>query len=343
LKNWLVLTPAVVECLSTYANESKNLEVRQAPSAGKLRYLVHLEDCRALAYEGVDHGLQVLDSLHTWIEDRKSLGLWDGRHRILNAFDIWREASEWYRKRLSVIGDKIKELKNTLQEHLALTSARRNYILSIVAAFYVVLSFTTSFFGMNMNTSTPVGPQGFTDWATTWINSSPADVQNSTRALVSTINSAGIQSYPWKTFGITAGSLLATIPLALGAGGAVRAMWQIIMFFRIYWRILAVPPSMLFVGFSIFGTYNDNFAGWLLWFTTNVLLAIFMVWRSAFACWSGLPREGTWFVAAVITVVSLTISWFVRKAPMMMLPWAFFAQDWARPHLRRWWRKGVGG
>lgn len=35
------------------ADESKNLVARQDPSADKLRYLVHLDDCRASVYEGI--------------------------------------------------------------------------------------------------------------------------------------------------------------------------------------------------------------------------------------------------------------------------------------------------
>lgn len=158
------------------------------------------------------NGLQVLDSLHTWIEKRKSPVTWKGQP-ILHYFAIYRRDSEWYRDQLSIVGKKLEKLQQTLQDHLQLTSTRQNYILSIVAAVYITLAFTTSFFGMNMDTSTSTGPQGFTEWATAWVSNTPAEVQNSTRALVSTINSAGIQSYSWRTFGITAGSLLATISL----------------------------------------------------------------------------------------------------------------------------------
>lgn len=52
----------------TVLTHTKNLIVRQNPSNKKIRYLMHLEDCRESAYKGVVHGLLVLDSISKLVD-----------------------------------------------------------------------------------------------------------------------------------------------------------------------------------------------------------------------------------------------------------------------------------
>jgi hypothetical protein len=165
------------------ADKQKHLAVRQNPTADKVRYLVHLEDCRASAYEGAVHGLGVLKSIMEWLGTQQtSQPLWDAGGPFSDRFATLRRDLEHFCREFSTIRNGIKELPETLHEHLDLTHNRRNFILTIVAAIYLPLSFATSFFGMNMNTTTSAGPQGFSNWTTSWIEDSPDNIQNSTKA-----------------------------------------------------------------------------------------------------------------------------------------------------------------
>lgn len=237
--------------------------VRQNPNAAKIRYLIHLEDCRSSAHDGVTHGLEVLDSVTKWADTLTSPQLlWDGGEPFVDRFAVIRKDLDFFRHNLSDIEKQVKELQQTLHDHIELTHNRRNFILSIGAAVYLPLSFATSFFGMNINTTTSAGPEGFSNWTTSWITNSPIDFQNSTRAVVSSIGSSGTLSYPWKTFIITASCLLSTLPLSLAIGGVLRVAYRQIMHYAIYWRTIAIVPGLAFVFFSI-GGFDLLIVPWL--------------------------------------------------------------------------------
>ena len=162
---------------------------------------MHLEDCRESAHEGVVHGLQVLDSVSEWIDTQQmSQPLGYAGESFQSRLATLRCDLDFFCDQFTKVGKEVKELQQTLYEHLDLTHNRRNFILTIIAAVYIPLSFAATFFGMNINTTTSAGPQGFSNWTASWIDSSPADIQNSTKALVSTVGSSGALSYSWKTF-----------------------------------------------------------------------------------------------------------------------------------------------
>jgi ABC-type phosphate transport system permease subunit len=205
-----------------------------------------------------------------WLDTQQTpQPLWDAREPFLDRFATLRRDLEHFCREFSTIKNGIKELRETLHERLDLTHNRRNFTITIVAAIYLPLSFATSFFGMNMNTTTSAGPQGFSNWTTSWIEDSPADIQNSTKALVSTIGSSGTPSYSWKTFIITALCLLITLPLSLGIGGVLSLAYRGTTYYATYWRIFAIFPSVAFIFFGIFGWFLPFFGSLFIYWMCN--------------------------------------------------------------------------
>jgi CorA-like Mg2+ transporter protein len=140
--------------------------------------------------------------------------LWDAGESFQDRFETLQGDLRYFRDQFTRIAAEIKELQQTIHEHLHLTQNRRNFILTVLAAVYLPLSFATSFFGMNISTAAPPSPQGFFNWTASWIENLPVDTQNSTKALVSTIGSSGTLNHSWKTFAITAAFLLVTLPIS---------------------------------------------------------------------------------------------------------------------------------
>ena len=308
--------------------------VRQNPNAAKVRYLVHLEDCRSSAYKGVTHGLEVLDSVTKWADTLNSSQLlWDAGELFADRFAILRTDLDFFRDNFSDIEKQVQELQQTLHDHLELAHNRRNFILSIGAAIYLPLSFATSFFGMNINTTTPASPAGFSNWTASWIANSPVDYQNSTKALVSAIGSSGTLSYPWITFMITASCLLATLPLSLAIGGILRGAYRQTMHYALYWRIIAIIPSLAFVFFSIWG-YRWFESSYILYFTFNAILLTVLIFKTIEA-WRIKKNRVVWISMLLITSIFFVLDFFLVVAPLMIVPWLYFLFLWSRPWLRK--------
>lgn len=324
----------------TKADVHQHLVVRQNPNAAKVRYLVHLEDCRSSAHEGVTHGLEVLDSVAKWADTLNSSQLlWNAGEPFADRFAVIRKDLDFFRDHFSDIEKQVKELQQTLHDHRVITHNRRNFILSIGAAVYLPLSFATSFFGMNINTPTSAGPEGFSNWTTSWITNSPVDIQNSTKALVSSIGSSGTLSYPWATFIITASCLLVMLPLSLAAGGVLRVAYRQTIHYATYWRMMAIIPGLAFIYFSVFGRMVYGAYG----FTLGIHLALNGIMLAVLAfktvqAWRSKKSRAVWTTMAFITSICLVCSIFVVDTPVMMVPWFYFWLVWSRPSLwRRLW------
>lgn len=234
---------------------AQNLGARQSPSTDKLRYLVHLEDCRQSSFDGLSHALKVLETFQTWTHVQQNQRcLWDGGKSFETRFTETQTDLEHLVRELTALQLPIRELKQTLHEHLDLTHNRRNSIITIVAAVYVPLSFATGLFGMNINTTTSAGPSGFSNWTQSWIDHSPVETRDQTRALVSTIGSSSPLTHSWRVFAITAACLVVTLPLSLAIGAIIRQIYRNTIHYALYWRAFAVIPSVIFVFFSIFGS-----------------------------------------------------------------------------------------
>lgn len=200
------------------------------------------------------HGLRVLDCLAKWIDNQQmSQPLWCAGESFQSRLATLQSDLEFFRDQFPKVGKEIKELQQTLLEHLNITHNRRNFILTLIAAVYLPLSFAATLFGMNINNTISAGPQGFSDWAATWIGSSPADIQDSTKALVSTIGSSGPRSYSWRTFIITAAYLLLSVPLPLAIGDILRVAYRGTSYYVSLWRIMVVTISIVFLFYGLFG------------------------------------------------------------------------------------------
>ena len=170
-----------------------------------------------------------------------------------------------------------------------------------------------------MNTTTPSGPEGFSNWTDSWINNSPADIQNSTRALASTIGKSGTLTYEWTTYIITAICLVLTLPLSLTIGSILRTVYRSTAYYATYWRAFIVLPSLAFI----------------FWIICNGLLFLYLVLR-VFRAWKNQRRRLFWIVLLIFTTLSGFADWAVDKVPIMLFPWLSFALIWLRPYWMRW-------
>ena len=227
--------------------------------------------------------------------------------------------------------DDIAKLKDTLYEHQALTHDRRNFILTLLAAVFLPLSFVSTFFGMNMNTMTSSGPTGFSNWTTAWIHDSPADNQNSTRALASTIGSSGTLTYSWTTYIITAACLVLTLPLSLTLGSILRTVYRGTAYYATYWRAFAVIPTLVVIFCGVFGVYF-SIPGIFLAIFGNVIVLLCLFFKT-YRSWRGRQRRVFWISSTLI------VAWFIGMnffwPPIMLVPWLYFALIW----LWRWWKR----
>ena len=312
----------------------QNLLARQSPSTYKIRYLVHMEDCRSSAHHGIEHGLLVLNTVLEWVgTQQKSIRLWDaGRSFEDRAIELQADL-EFVCEGLTKMKNDIADLKHTLYEHQALTHDRRNFILTLLAAVFLPLSFASTFFGMNMNTMTSSGPTGFSNWTTAWILDSPTDVQNSTRALASTIGSSGTLTYNWKTYIITAACLVLTLPLSLTIGSILRTVYRATAYYSTYWRAFAVLPTLVLVLGSVFGTYFDDVGAFVSFGCNGIVLSYLCL--KIYRSWKSRQRRGFWIISMLVTSFCFPIS-LLSAPPVMLLPWLYFAFIWLLPWLKRW-------
>jgi hypothetical protein len=166
--------------------------------------------------QGVCHAIHVLENIKPWITKQQGpQRLWDGGQLFDDRIFELRRDLEFMQMELAEAGTGIRGLQNMIREHLDLTQGRRNRILTMVAAFYLPLSFTTSLFGMNMAASSPIGEGALSTSTNQTLAGLSPGVRGSTIAIVAAIESSGPLTWEWKRFGIIAGALFLTIPLSL--------------------------------------------------------------------------------------------------------------------------------
>ena len=312
--------------IRTKTNFIKNLLARQDPTTNKIRHLVHLEDYRASAQEGIVHACRVIERINKWIDTQHpAQPFWDAGQSFQSRFSVIEEDLIFLRDQLIDISQELKELQQTLREHLELTHNRRNFILTIIAAVYLPLSFATSFFGMNINTTTPAGPQGFSNWTASWIANSPVDIQNSTRALASTIGSSGTETYAWKTFIITSVCLVITLPISLTFGTIFRALIRSTTYYATYWRALAVVPLFGIFFISTFGkligTADFNFQLFVM--CLKAALSLFLLLKFIQQDLRS-RRWRFWTLTALVWALCFVIDSYVIYFPFLIIPWVLF-------------------
>lgn len=222
------------------------------------------------------HGLQVLDSVSKWIGTQQmSQPLWYAGESFQNRLATLQCDLDFFLDQLTKVGKEVKELQRTLKVHLNLKHDRRNLVLTIIAV-YIPLLFAATLFGMNIETKTPAHPElkaVIEDLS--WIDSSPAEIQNSTNALVSTIDSSGPRTYSWQDFMVLAICLLFTLPLSLTVGSILRLAYKTKIAYANDWpkhavfiHVVFLPLGCLCIGVYLISRY-------ILTPACDVLLSIF--------------------------------------------------------------------
>lgn len=295
-----------------------------------MRYLVHLEDCRFGAEESLTHALSVLKTLENWIcEQETEQKLWDGGQSFEQRLEILRTDLEYLQDELVHTSKAIEEMQQKIREQLSLSRGRQDLILALLAAIYLPLSFTTSFFGMNMNTNTSPGPQAFSTWTNSSLDGLPADTRNSTEAIISAVNTSGSLNWTWEQFGIMLGCLILTLPLALAAGGIFRWSVQSAARYVRYWRVLYIIAYIGFIFFSIAGSMSEGELE-----TTGTVCNCILLFSLAFNAWNLYPaRRSLLYIGLFLFTAPFVFVSIKKPVPMMIFPWVLFGCIWL---IRRW-------
>ncbi|KAI1149708.1 hypothetical protein F4825DRAFT_453171 [Nemania diffusa] len=241
-------TAKFVDCCHEQASQI-HLVGRKNPSTSKLRFLLHLEDRRKAAKSGVAHALEVLPVFVLWARQQ-------GAIEAKEKADALKEDLEFLDQELLKLQVDIEGDQETLRQHFQLEQDLRLFRLTVLAAVFLPLSFTTSLFGMNISTISDNeidanGTAYFSEWTNATVDSLAPDIQNSTKALVSMIQQSSNLSFSWQTFAITAVSLLFTLPLALFVGAIIRGFILSAAKYAVYWRIIAVIAGIAYIISSI--------------------------------------------------------------------------------------------
>lgn len=302
-----------------------------------MRYLVHLEDCRFGAEESLTHALSVLKTLENWIREQETeQKLWDGGQSFEQRLEILRTDLEYLQDELVHTSKAIEEMQQKIREQLSLSRGRQDLILALLAAIYLPLSFTTSFFGMNMNTNTSPGPQAFSSWTNSSLDGLPADTRNSTEAIISAVNTSGSLNWTWEQFGIMLGCLILTLPLAFAAEGIFRWSVRSAAHYVKYWRVLYVIAYIAFIFFSTAGMFINKTGFYWIAAGCNCFVLLFF----AFNAWNLYPaRRSYLFIGLFLfTAPFIFVSIVIFFSSMMIFPWILFGCIWL---VRRWqkWKR----
>lgn len=299
--------------------------------------MMHQEDCLKSARSGVEHGTKVLMTLKSWMgtHNAEQPSLWDGGIPFQDRVDKIQKDMKFLDKQLTQLGSNIQESQELLRRYFQLSQDMTMFRLTILAAIFLPLSFATSFFGMNMDSITVEGPLGFSTWMNETLEALPTDSRNATEAILSIIGTSGTLSYNWKTFGITAGCLLLSLPLSLIIGAILRAIviWSIKS--AKYWRYVAVLGAICFLVFSIFGIDIPHPVAWSLYWICNGVLMLYTLWK-VYRGWimKQQPVFWTMFMIVVGFCVAINATMYSFTMFTMLAPWTYLAF----PYIYRWMR-----
>lgn len=212
---------------------------------------MHLEDCRKVSHHGVRHGLEVLDSLGKWAQQRQLASYSHQRLATLET-DL-----RYLDEQLEKLGISIRNDKDMLRQHFQLSSDMTAFRLTLLAGIFLPLSFTTSIFGMNITSPAQEGFEGFSNFTKETLGSLPDEaIRNSSQAVVSSVTTSGPMTYDWATFAKTGLVILATLPLTLTIGWMLRNFVVLSAKYFIYWRMALIVLGVPFALISMFGAFN---------------------------------------------------------------------------------------
>lgn len=203
--------------------------------------MMHLEDSRKIASDGVKHATSVLDKLTGWAE-KNTQERTEARAALLHTDKIAA-----LHKDLEFCGRELERLRcyteadqETLRQHFQLSQDLTLFRLTILAAIFLPLSFTTSLFGMNMR-NTNEGPWTFSEVTNSTLdNITDTNMRSGAEALVSIIASSGNLNYDWTAFAGTAIGLLFILPFTLAVGTIMRTTVVSVVRYVKYRRVLTL-------------------------------------------------------------------------------------------------------
>ena len=265
-----------IQLIEKKLTESKAVHGQKSPSTNKIRFLIYLEACLSSLSHNIEHATQVLANVKSWSDSKRrsppSSSLLaiprsddeqrhspllpkrsDNKHPFDTPISQIHQELTLIQSDITTLTSQIQRLNKTMREQLELTQTGRQYALTVLAAFYLPLSFTTSLLGMNID------PTSLYTYAQQGQNPFPPppssfdSLENSTIAVVQAIGSSGPLTWDWETFGLIAGGLLMTLPLLLALHHILRftvrvffmrktaGLWTIASCLTIFFLAVFVP------------------------------------------------------------------------------------------------------
>ena len=327
---------ATVTVLTNCRKEVQQMKYvgRRDPTASKFRFLAHLEDHRLIAARAVENTKSGLEELGIAIDaelTHVNSTTVDTRPCKQYVEDLGIDAA-FLEQELEKAGRELASVQEMIIDHLHLVSSRRNYILTLVAAIYIPLTFVTSLFGMNMSPPKAFTLDSSVD-ASLGTNSSLLSLPPA--ALLAAINDSGTLTWSWSTFAAFSCTLLLTVPLALTKGAFV----PILLRFFVRTRHRAPWKPIIFVTLPIVFVLTyivlPNYGGQLGYYTsiaTNVVLFVVMLIYAALLHKGRVSSEkygfSFWFVALCIFVAHWVGWWLLPLDyrifwPVLLPGWIF--------------------
>ncbi|KAJ5720085.1 hypothetical protein N7493_006963 [Penicillium malachiteum] len=201
-------------------------EGRLRPSGSKIQYLQHLEDSHVVAKDCCKenrNSMQLLLEKVNSIQGPRA----EEEAKQIRDLELMLKDLEYLYDEVESSLRRASNLRRDIRESLDLLQIRRTSLLGILAAFYLPLSFVTSFLGMNLNQYT--APQPF------WHNVTVVDGTDSKEL---TLDSGGNQSWSLKNFfEIAMPLMVGTIFVPLVIGSIIRVILQGLVRGRTWWRL----------------------------------------------------------------------------------------------------------
>ncbi|KAJ5205799.1 hypothetical protein N7472_002247, partial [Penicillium cf. griseofulvum] len=208
-------------------------EGRLRPSASKMQYLRHLEDCHRVAKDCCRENrctLQVVVDQVNLIEGHRD----DDEMSLINELEMGMNDLDYLHDEVELSLQRIPDVCRDVREQLDFLQIRRTSILGILAGLYLPLAFVSSFLGMNINQ--------YTKFESSWRNTTnidPTNPENITITKSKIVDEGANQSWSLENFfEIAVPLMVGTILVPLVIGSIIRVFLQALGRGRIWWRLL---------------------------------------------------------------------------------------------------------
>ncbi|KAA6408190.1 MAG: hypothetical protein FRX48_07932 [Lasallia pustulata] len=128
------------------------------PSRSKAQYLLHLADCQRKAFQDLIAARQfLLEVTKSFAERFGSMSDDDSAKGSINVQPKLADKTlidlDYLIEALRPPADDVDKLQHSIEKQMNLAQMQRSMILTVLASIFIPLSFTTSYFGMNISTS----------------------------------------------------------------------------------------------------------------------------------------------------------------------------------------------